>query len=88
VLGRDVLILITAAVILVAAGYRRFPPSIFGKLTTTFQIFLVFTVLAALVFPHHALDVVRQTLVYVVAAFTVFSGFHYSVVVARRLSQD
>jgi cardiolipin synthase len=88
VLGRDVLILITAAVILVAAGYRRFPPSIFGKLTTTFQIFLVFTVLAALVFPHHLLDVVRQVLVYVVAAFTVFSGFHYSVVMARRLSQD
>jgi hypothetical protein len=24
----------------------------------------------------------------VVAAFTVFSGFHYSVVVARRLSQE
>lgn len=88
VLGRDVLILISAAVILVTVGYRQFPPSIYGKLTTTLQIFLVFTVLAALVFPHHALDLIRQGLVYIVAGFTVFSGFHYSVVVARRLSQD
>jgi hypothetical protein len=30
---------------------------------------------------------VRQGLVYLVAGFTVFSGFHYSVVVAGRLSQ-
>lgn len=89
VLGRDVLILTTAAVILATVGYRPFPPSIFGKLATTFQIFLVFVVLAALVFAHHrALDVARVVLVYTVAVFTVFSGFHYSVVVARRLSQD
>src|ERR1700757_2700164 len=47
VLGRDVLILTTAAVILLTAGYRSFPPSVYGKLTTTLQILLVFTVLAA-----------------------------------------
>jgi cardiolipin synthase len=88
VLGRDILILTTAVVILLTAGYRTFPPSIYGKITTTLQIFLVFTVLAALVFPFHALGVIRQGLVYIVAAFTVFSGFHYSVVVARRLNQD
>jgi cardiolipin synthase len=88
VIGRDVLILTSAAVILLTVGYREFPPSIYGKLTTTLQIFLVFTVLAALVFPYHALGLIRQALVYIVAAFTVFSGFHYSVVVARRLSQD
>src|SRR6202049_5261319 len=47
VLGRDVLILTTAAVILLAAGYRAFPPSIYGKVATTLQILLVFAVLAA-----------------------------------------
>ena len=51
VLGRDVLILTTAVVILVTVGYRSFPPSIYGKITTTLQILLVFTVLAAAVFP-------------------------------------
>jgi cardiolipin synthase len=88
VLGRDVLILTSAAVILVSAGYRRFPPSVYGKITTTVQILLVFTVLAFAVFHGAALDATRQLLVYTVAGFTIFSGFHYSVVVARRLSQE
>ncbi len=87
VLGRDLLILTTAAVILLVAGYRTFPPSIFGKITTMVQILLVFTVLAAEVFPGPFLTWTRQGLVYLVAGFTVFSGFHYSVVVARRLHQ-
>ena len=85
VLGRDVLILITAAVILAVVGYRPFPPSIFGKITTTLQILLVFTVLVVIVTHSAVLAVVRQGLLYLVAGFTVFSGFHYSVVVARQL---
>ena len=88
VLGRDILILTAAAVIILTAGYRAFPPSIYGKLTTTLQIFLVFVVLAAAVFHWPGLRMARLGLVYVVAGFTVFSGFHYSVVVARRLSQE
>ncbi len=44
VLSRDVLILTIAAVIIVVAGYRPFPPSLFGKFTTTSQIVLVFAV--------------------------------------------
>jgi len=88
VLGRDVLLLTTAAVILLTAGYRTFPPSIYGKLTTTLQIVLVFTVLAAAVFDWRLFHVAERILVYLVAGFTVFSGFHYSVVVARRLSHE
>ena len=88
VLGRDALILITAAVILLATHYRAFPPSLYGKLTTAVQILLVFTILAAAVFHWPAFFLVRRALAYLVAGFTVFSGFHYSVVVARRLSQE
>ena len=88
VLGRDVLILTTASVILVAVGYRPFPPSVFGKITTTLQILLVFTVVALAVFPNPVLQFTKQVLAYSTAGFTVFSGFHYSVVVARRLSPD
>src|SRR5690348_5343956 len=73
VLGRDVLILTAAAVILAASGYRSFPPSIYGKLTTTLQILLVFTVLAAAVFHQAAFTMAEHLLVYVVAGFTVFS---------------
>ncbi len=85
VLSRDVLILTTAAVIIVVAGYRPFPPTLYGKLTTTLQILLVFVVVTAAVVNQPALELLRRVLVYLVAAFTVLSGFHYSVVIARRL---
>ena len=87
VLSRDVLILIIAAVIFASAGHRQFPPSIYGKITTGVQILLVFAVLAVQVFPNPVLNGARLVLIWVVAGFTIFSGFHYSVVVARRLSQ-
>ena len=85
VLGRDVLILTIATVILLATSSRQFPPTIYGKITTGVQILLVFVVLSAEVFGLPVLEIMRQFLAYVVAAFTVFSGFHYSVVVAHRL---
>src|SRR5246127_5510848 len=51
VLSRDVLILIVAVVILLISGYRPFPPSIYGKLTTALQIFLVFVVVLSSAYP-------------------------------------
>ena len=88
VLGRDVLILTTAAVILLTVGYRTISaldlrqdhhhaanlPGFHGAGCSRVSLALVI--------------VSRQILVYLVAGFTVFSGFHYSVVVARQLSQE
>jgi cardiolipin synthase len=88
VLSRDVLLLTSAAVILVVIGYRPFPPSIYGKLTTALQILLVFAVVLLAVADWHWLLVFRTILGYLVAAFTVFSGFHYSIVVARQLGDQ
>src|SRR5512136_1255978 len=76
VLSRDVLILIVAAVIILIAGYRPFPPSLFGKLTTTFQIVLVFTVVLAAVVEQSWLAQLNRLLIIFVAGLTVFSGFH------------
>src|SRR5580704_16107916 len=45
VLGRDVLLLIACATILLTVGYRPFPPSIWGKAATGFEILLVTLVL-------------------------------------------
>ena len=87
-LSRDILILMTAAVILVVVGYRPFPPSIYGKLTTALQIMLVFAVVLLAVADWPWLQFVRMILGYLVAGFTVFSGFHYSIVVARRLGDQ
>jgi cardiolipin synthase len=88
VLSRDVLLLTSAAVILVVAGYRLFQPSIYGKLTTALQILLVFAVVLLAVADWPWLQFVRLILGYLVAGFTVFSGFHYSIVVARRLGEQ
>lgn len=85
VLSRDVIILVVAVVIILTSGYRRLPPTIYGKYTTFFQILLVFAVLLAAVSGWPWLEPINRGLVYLVAALTVFSGFHYSVIIARRL---
>ncbi len=85
VLSRDVIILTTAAVIILVAGYRPFPPTLYGKITTAVQVLLVFVVVTQAVVNQPALEALRGILVYLVAGFTVLSGFHYSVIIARRL---
>jgi cardiolipin synthase (CMP-forming) len=88
VLSRDIILLTAAAVILVVAGYRPFPPSIWGKFTTALQILLVFAVVLLAVTDWRWLQVVRDILGYLVAGFTIFSGFHYCFTVARRLNEE
>jgi cardiolipin synthase len=88
VLSRDIILLTAAAVILVVAGYRPFPPSIYGKATTALQILLVFAVILLAVKDWTWLQYVTKIIVYLVAGFTVFSGFHYCFTVARRLGEQ
>ena len=86
VLSRDVLILIVAVVILLVSGYRPFPPSIYGKLTTASEIILVFLVVLGAAYPNYHGGVLIQLLIYAVTALSIVSGFHYSFTTARRLS--
>jgi cardiolipin synthase (CMP-forming) len=86
ILSRDILILTVAAVIILIFGYRPLPPSHLGKLTTAFQIILVFAIVFAAAYSDPRLAILNRFLIYVVTALTVISGFHYSVTIARRLS--
>src|SRR5712664_1570710 len=86
VLSRDVLILIVAVVIILIWGYRPFPPSLLGKMTTFFQIVLVFAVVLGAAYPNPLLESIKQILIYLVAALATVSAFHYSVNIARTLS--
>jgi phosphatidylglycerophosphate synthase len=79
-------LLMVAVVILLISGYRPFPPSIYGKLTTALQILLVFMVVLAAAYPHPGFTLINRFLVYAVTGFTVFSAFHYSFTTSRRLS--
>jgi cardiolipin synthase len=86
VLSRDILILIVAVVIILIWGYRPFPPSLLGKMTTFFQIVLVFTAVLGAAYPSALLGSIKQVLIYLVAALATVSAFQYSVSIARRLS--
>ena len=88
VLSRDILILIVAAVILLVSGYRPFPPSMLGKLTTAGQIIFVFALVFAAAYPSDRLTTLNHFLIYAVTAITLASGFHYSFSMARRLSSS
>jgi cardiolipin synthase len=85
VLGRDALLLIASAVIIVTVGYMSLPPSIFGKATTFFEILMVFLVLVLAIRENAALLAVKDICAYCVAVFVCMSGLHYSIVVSRRL---
>jgi cardiolipin synthase len=86
VLARDGLILVTAVAILLVVGYRRFPPSLYGKFTTGAQIIFIFLVVASTAMEYRALDILEGVFVFIVAGFTILSGMHYSFVIAKRLT--
>src|ERR1700689_3101964 len=79
VLGRDVLILVACATILLTVGYRPFPPSIWGKANTFFEILLVVLVLLGALSVNHRLLILREICAYCVATLVMVSGLHYSV---------
>jgi cardiolipin synthase (CMP-forming) len=84
VLSRDILMLVVAIVIILISGYRPFPPSIYGKLTTFFEIALVFTIVLLEAYPQTKLGGASHTLIYVVAAFATVSALHYSFGVTKH----
>jgi cardiolipin synthase (CMP-forming) len=75
VIARDVLLVVVALVLYLAAGVRRFPPSVLSKITTVFQIGAVVVVLLTGIWPE--LDTAALVLVYTVAFLTLGSGLNY-----------
>jgi cardiolipin synthase len=88
VLSRDVLILIVAVVILLISGYRPFPPSIYGKLTTAAEIVLVFLVVLGAAYPDYHISMLIRFFIYAVTVLSILSGFHYSFTTARHPSSS
>jgi len=86
VLSRDAVILITALLIILVAGYRPFYPTILGKTSTVVQSITIFAALCLLAqVPGITLSIVRIC-ISLAAGFTVVSGLHYLVVVRNRYS--
>ncbi|HTB18076.1 MAG TPA: CDP-alcohol phosphatidyltransferase family protein [Bryobacteraceae bacterium] len=73
VFGRDILILAMAAYGLLFTSVRKFPPSVWGKISTFFQIAAALVVMGA-----HAGIPAPVTLALCLMLFgTIVSGFHY-----------
>lgn len=85
VIARDVLIVVVALVLFLAAGVSRFPPAVIGKITTVVQVVTVLLALLARISP--SFEVAALGAVFTTAGLTVASGFYY-IYRASRMPQD
>ena len=85
VFGRDVGILVVAAILYAAAGRREFSPSIYGKANTMAQIAAVAAVLLHQLTGAQWVAEVRMIALGATMVLTVVSGFHYAWMVSRRV---
>ncbi len=86
VLGRDVLILIFAGIAFLLTSVRSFPPSFWGKASTTSQIIYIFVLLAHFTGLLGAIFVTLGE--YSAAILTVWSFVHYAWIARRIVSHQ
>jgi cardiolipin synthase len=77
IFGRDIFILAAAGFALWFMNMKKFPPSVWGKLSTFLQIVTAVTWMARNVLSSPVADRVAQGLIWPTAAMTVWSGVHY-----------
>src|SRR5271155_414886 len=86
VFGRDLGIIMVAAILYASVGMRNFKPSIFGKANTLAQIIALLAVILSQFYAPPAVMYIRHFALLATVAFTVLSGFHYAWMITRRLS--
>jgi len=84
VFGRDLGILLVAAILYAAAGRREFYPSIFGKLNTLAQVGAVAAVLLSQLYVNRWVILFRERALQATMLFTVVSGIHYAWAASHR----
>jgi cardiolipin synthase (CMP-forming) len=77
VFGRDLAILAGTVVIMLATGQRKFPPSVWGKISTFVQVATVLTWMSRGVAESPVLDEVSSAMLWACAVSTIWSGLHY-----------
>lgn len=86
VFGRDLGILIVAAVMYAVVGRREFGPSIFGKANTVAQVTAVAVVLLHQLTTAKWVVVLRLVALDATIGLTILSGLHYAWIAAHRSS--
>jgi cardiolipin synthase (CMP-forming) len=86
IISRDVLIVLTVAVINLAIGRREFPPSIYGKIATATYIL---TCVIMMYFNYlQRPSIFVQVGIYASLAITLISGFHYVIYATKIINQS
>jgi cardiolipin synthase len=88
IFGRDLLILAASAVALLATKLRAFPPSVWGKASTFFQILTAVACMGRNAFGWPLLAALSAVLIWPTLALTVWSGVHYGWRGVRLLRMD
>ncbi|MBI4483222.1 MAG: CDP-alcohol phosphatidyltransferase family protein [Acidobacteria bacterium] len=84
-ISRDLLVVLSSLIIILATSYRSFKPSVFGKLTTFFQLLTVFYALVGNTFQANL--GIFTALIWLALSFTIISGLHYLYRVLRDLTR-
>jgi cardiolipin synthase (CMP-forming) len=84
VFGRDVGILLVAAILYAAVGRREFKPSVFGEANTIAQVVAVAAVLLQQIYSASWVVIFRMLALDATIALTVVSGLHYAWTVSHR----
>jgi cardiolipin synthase len=86
IFGRDLSILVGVAAVMLLTPVRRFPPSVWGKLSTFVQMLTAVLWLGRNALEIQLLETLSSVMIWPCAAMTVWSGIHYTwrgVLVAR-----
>ena len=89
VIGRDIMIVVTAGLLYVALGMRSFPPNWLSKLNTFVQVAAIFLLLGHLARPlWPTLEALARAFLLAVPVFTVASALAYASRAARMAGRD
>lgn len=84
VIARDVVLVVVALILYLAAGVRSFPPSVLSKINTVLQVVTVVLVLLSGTFSQiRWIDFTADTAIYLVAALTLASALDYLIRINR-----
>jgi cardiolipin synthase len=78
IFGRDIYILAAVALVMLFTPIRRFPPSVWGKVSTFVQIATAVLWMASGIFGGRVLAALSAAILWPCAAFTVWSGLDYT----------
>lgn len=87
VISRDALVILGWIILVIFTHNSKVEPSLIGKLANAFQAILIVYILVSINFEIDTAMIIKQQIVFLVAALTVLSGIQYMYMGYRRLNE-